>query len=108
MPHYNRKTPIKSDCPMEKTLNVISGKWKPAILSQLFRSKVRLKDLLDKNPDASKRAITKQLKELVEDGILLRKDFDEYPKKVEYSLTPLGKKLLPVIKSLNKFGEYLN
>ncbi|WP_272150194.1 winged helix-turn-helix transcriptional regulator [Tenacibaculum aiptasiae] len=107
MGNYIRKTPIKEDCPMEKTLNVISGKWKIALLCELNRRTSRLSDLQKQNPEASKRALTQQLGELVHDGIIQKKDFETYPKKVEYSLTDLGKELFIVIEALGEFGEKL-
>ncbi|CAL2078764.1 helix-turn-helix domain-containing protein [Tenacibaculum sp. 190524A02b] len=104
---YIRKTSKKEDCPMEKTLNIISGKWKLALLCELNRNKRRLRDLEKLNPEASKRALTQQLGELIEDGVIEKKDFEVYPKKVEYALTPLGKELMLVVKVLGKFGEKL-
>ncbi len=73
---YTRKTPIKSDCPIEKTLNVISGKWKPAILNELFKTKLRLKDIQKGIPEASKRALTQQLNEMIHDGLIEKEDFE--------------------------------
>ncbi len=107
MGHYIRKTALKSDCPMEKTVNVISGKWKLAILCELNRNTCRLKDLEAYNPEASKRALTQQLKELIADGLIQKKDYNVFPKKVEYSLTRLGKEIMPVIDVLGAFGEKL-
>ncbi|MDW3208396.1 MAG: helix-turn-helix domain-containing protein [Reichenbachiella sp.] len=107
MSSYTRKTKLKADCPMEKTLNVIAGKWKIALLCELNRNKARLTDFEKKNPEASKRALAQQLGELVEDGIVQKKDFEVYPKKVEYSLTPLGKELFSVIQKMGEFGENL-
>ncbi len=104
---YDRKTPIKNDCSIEKTLNVISGKWKPAILSSLLVEKQRLKDIQKGLPEASKRSLTQQLTEMLEDGLIEKKDFNEYPKRTEYSLTPLGEKLSSVFTALTKFGDRL-
>lgn len=107
MSTYIRKTPLKEDCPMEAALNVISGKWKIAILCELNRRNCRLIDFQKQNPEASKRALTKQLGELIEDNIIQKKDFEVYPKKVEYSLTELGKDLFQVLIILGEFGEKL-
>lgn len=104
---YERKTPLKNDCPIEKTLNVISGKWKPAILSQLLKTNLRLRDIQKGLPEASKRALTQQLKEMIEDKLISKKDFDQYPKKTEYAITDLGLELTPVFVALSKFGEKL-
>ena len=92
---------------MEKSLNIISGKWKLALLLDINRGTSRLMDLQKHNPDASKRALTQQLGELVEDGIIQKKEYDVYPKKTEYSLTELGKELIKAIKVLGEFGEKL-
>jgi DNA-binding HxlR family transcriptional regulator len=107
MGNYTRKTPIKNDCPIEAGLNVISGKWKIAILCELNRGDCRLKDFEKYNPEATKRALTQQLSELVTDGIIEKKDFNEFPKKVEYSLTERGIALIPVLHVLGEFGEKL-
>ncbi len=107
MSSYQRKTPIKSDCSIEKSLLVISGKWKPAILSELLKRPVRLKDIQEGLPEASKRALTQQLKEMVEDGLIQKKDFNQFPKKTEYSMTPLGRKLSSVFTILTEFGDQL-
>jgi len=107
MSSYQRKTPAKSDCNIEKTLLVISGKWKPAILSGLLRRNLRLKDMQAGLPEATKRALTQQLKEMIDDGLISKKDFQQFPKKTEYSLTPLGKNLAPVFKTLDHFGSLL-
>ncbi len=107
MSSYQRKTPIKSDCSIEKALHVISGKWKPAILSALLKKNLRLKDIEKGLPDASKRALTQQLKEMIDDGLIQKKDFNQFPKKTEYSITNLGIQLSPVFKSLTAFGDLL-
>jgi DNA-binding HxlR family transcriptional regulator len=99
--------PIKNDCAIEKALLVISGKWKPAILSELLKRKVRLKDIQKGLPEASKRALTQQLKEMIDDGLIQKKDFDQFPKKTEYSMTPLGRKLSSVFEALTMFGDQL-
>lgn len=100
-----RKIPVKQDCSMEITLNMISGKWKPSIISALLRGRQRPKDLQAQSPEATKRVITQQLKELEEDGLVAKQIFDELPIRVEYYLTPLGKSLSPVVEALNKWGD---
>ena len=107
MSKYVRKLPLKADCPVEKSLNIISGKWKLALLYDINRGTSRLIDLQKHNPEASKRALTQQLGELVEDGILQKKEYDVFPKRTEYSLTDLGKELFKAVKVLGEFGEKL-
>ncbi|TSE11040.1 winged helix-turn-helix transcriptional regulator [Aquimarina algiphila] len=107
MSAYQRKTPLKSDCAIEKALHVISGKWKPAILNELLKRNTRLKDIQKGLPEASKRALTQQLKEMIDDGLIQKKDFNEFPKRTEYSITDLGTKLSSVFEELSKFGNTL-
>ena len=104
---YKRKTLLKNDCSIEKTLNVISGKWKPAILTELLKTNIRLTDIQRELPEASKRALTQQLGEMIEDGLIEKKDFNEFPKKTEYIITPLGIQLSSVFKELSTFGDKL-
>jgi DNA-binding HxlR family transcriptional regulator len=104
---YERKTPLKNECSIEKTLNVISGKWKPAILSELLKTNLRLRDIQKGLPEASKRALTQQLSEMIEDGLIEKKDFNQFPKKTEYTITSLGIQLSPVFEELSKFGDQL-
>jgi len=104
---YERKTLLKNDCSIEKTLNVISGKWKPAILSELLKTNIRLRDIQKELPEASKRALTQQLREMIEDGLIQKEDFNQFPKKTEYTITPLGIQLSSVFKELSKFGDQL-
>ena len=104
---YKRKTLLKNDCSIEKTLNVISGKWKPAILTELLKTNIRLRDIQRELPEASKRALTQQLGEMIEDGLIEKKDFNEFPKKTEYIITPLGIQLSSVFKELSTFGDKL-
>ncbi len=106
MRNYTRKTLLKADCPMEVSLRVISGKWKPAIISALFTGPQRPKDMQEGLPEATKRVLTQQLKEMELDGIVGRKIYEEVPPKVEYYLTDLGRSLLPVVKALNAWGEF--
>ena len=104
---YKRKTPLKNDCSIEKTLNAISGKWKPAILSEILKKDIRLRDIQEGLPEASKRALTKQLKEMIDDGLINKIDFEQFPKKTEYSITELGIQLSTVFKELGNFGDKL-
>ncbi|MFD3002582.1 winged helix-turn-helix transcriptional regulator [Pontibacter toksunensis] len=105
MSSYHRKIPLKEDCPMEVTLNVLSGKWKPAIISSLFRGTKRPRDFSVELPEATRRVLSQQLRELEEDGIIAKKVFEVVPPKVEYFLTDLGRTLAPVISALSSWGE---
>ncbi|MBP1909122.1 winged helix-turn-helix transcriptional regulator [Methanolobus bombayensis] len=91
-------------CPVEATLGVIGGKWKPLILWQLKEEILRYNKLQQALPGISPRMLTKQLKELEEDGLVNRKMYPEIPPRVEYSLTDFGKTVIPVLEALAQWG----
>ena len=92
-------------CPLEATVAVIAGKWKPLILHHLFyEGTQRFNELLRKT-GAPRQALTVQLRELERDGILAREVFAEVPPRVEYSLTELGRSLGPVLQQMLAWGE---
>ncbi len=93
-------------CPVEYTLVLIGGKWKGIILYHLLLDKVlRFGELKKRLPDITQRMLTKQLRELEEDGIVNRHVYPQVPPKVEYSLTERGLSLENVIKSLEQWGN---
>lgn len=92
-------------CPVEATLDVIGGKWKPLILWQLRAEKLRFSRLRQSMQGISPKMLTKQLRELEEDGLLLREAYPEIPPRVEYSLTEFGKTVLPVLDALCEWGN---
>nr|WP_321498486.1 helix-turn-helix domain-containing protein [uncultured Methanolobus sp.] len=91
-------------CPVEATLGVIGGKWKPLILWQLKDDVLRYNNLQQTLPGISPRMLTKQLRELEDDGIVNRKMYPEIPPRVEYSLTDFGRTIIPVLESLAEWG----
>ncbi len=100
-------------CFFELTLLVIGGKWKPIILNHLFLEKtLRFGEIRKRIPDVTERMLTKQLRELEADGLIHRKVYKVVPPKVEYTLNPIGERLVPVLKSMREWGieyeEFLN
>ena len=89
---------------IRRTIDVIGGKWKPIILWQLFERPYRFNDLLKSIEPISKKMLIEHLKQLETDGIVLRKDYNELPAKVIYSMTDYGKTLIPIFELLNKWG----
>lgn len=103
------KKELQYCCPVEATLSIIGGKWKPLILWQLKDSTLRYNSLQQTLPGISPRMLTKQLRELEKDGIVSRKMYPEIPPRVEYSLTDLGRTIIPVLEALCQWGiEYMN
>ena len=94
-------------CPLTQALTVIGGKWKPIIFYQLYRSSKRFGQLNVAIPGISRKVLTSQLNELVNDRLVTRQAFAESPPRVEYSLTEKGKELIPVFSSIADWGGYL-
>mgnify|MGYP001770000737 CR=1 FL=1 len=95
-------------CPVEAALDVIGGKWKPLILWALGDDVLRFSELQKALPSVNTKMLTKQLRELEEDGIIRRKIYPEVPPRVEYAITDFGKTLIPILNALCKWGaEYL-
>jgi DNA-binding HxlR family transcriptional regulator len=95
----------KYECPVEATVSVIGGKWKPQILYYLYQGTQRHSDLKRGLPTITQRMLTLQLRELERDGIVQRTVYAEVPPKVEYSLTKLGQSLAPVMDAMVDWGE---
>ncbi len=91
---------------MEAGLELIGGKWKGVILYHLIKTKVlRFGELRKKLPEVTQRMLTKQLRELEKDGVVIRKVFAEVPPRVEYSLSDFGTTLTPVVRALENWGN---
>lgn len=97
--------PDTEGCPVEVTLDVISGKWKGIIIYNLLSGKKRFNQLRRLMPTITQRMLTLQLRELESDGIVHREVYNVIPPKVEYSLTRFGKSLKPIILLMREWGE---
>ncbi len=96
----------KYDWPIDATLDMIGGKWKPLIIYALNDETLRFSQLLDRlQPRITQRMLTKQLRQLEEDGLVTRKIYTQVPPKVEYSLTEMGKSLMPILDQLCEWGS---
>ncbi|MEM1405941.1 MAG: helix-turn-helix domain-containing protein [Bacteroidota bacterium] len=92
-------------CTLVHTMNIIGNKWKPIIIYLLSNGPLRFGRLNLLLPTISKKVLTNQLKELEQDGLILRKSFPEIPPRVEYSLTKVAVSLLPALKMLSNWAE---
>jgi len=93
------------ECSVRAALSVIGGKWKPVIARYLMLGTKRFGELRKAMPDATQKMLTQQLREMERDGVVARKVYPQVPPKVEYSLTPYGETLRPVMRELCKWGE---
>jgi DNA-binding HxlR family transcriptional regulator len=95
----------KVSCLVEKTLAVIGGRWKVLVLEQLLGGARRFNELHRALVGITHKTLTQQLREMESDGIVHRHVFAQIPPKVEYSLTPLGKTLKPVLQAMHNWAE---
>ncbi len=92
-------------CPVETAIEIIGGRWKVLILQELFAGTRRFSELHRALRGVSHRTLTQQLRELESHGIVRRKVHRQVPPKVEYSLTPVGETLKPVIDVMHDWAE---
>jgi DNA-binding HxlR family transcriptional regulator len=96
------------NCPVESTLELIGGKYKALILWHLSEGKLRFSELRKLITGATPKMLTQQLRELEAQALIHREVFPVIPPHVEYSLTELGKSLMPVLMAMRDWGaEYL-
>ena len=96
---------VYGNCPVEAALDIIGGKWKAILILHIFAGPKRFNELARLLPGLTPRMLTTQLRELEADGIISRKVFAEIPPKVEYSTTPFGLTLEPVLRELAHWSE---
>ncbi|ENU21451.1 hypothetical protein F994_00018 [Acinetobacter bohemicus ANC 3994] len=93
-------------CSVEAAIGLLDGKWKSIILWHLLSDKVlRFSELRKKIPTVTQKVLTRQLRELEEDKIILRKVYAQIPPKVEYSLSDVGISLTPILIALKEWGD---
>ena len=102
---YERKIPLNLNCGLDLIGEVLYGKWKIRLLWFIHQGHLRPSELQRKIPDASRRVLNIQLKELEQHDLVSKKIYPVVPPKVEYALTDFGKTLIPVISSLGAWGD---
>jgi len=95
----------QTNCPAEITLAVIGGRWKTLLLYHLFQGVKRFSELQRATAGITQKMLTQQLREMERDGLVHREVYPEVPPKVEYSLTPLGMSLEPVVGAMCEWGS---
>lgn len=93
-------------CPVDYAFRRIGGKYKARILWHLHRNSVlRYGELRRTIPDITTKMLTQTLRELEDDSLINRKVYHEVPPRVEYTLTTIGKELIPSLKTLMAWGD---
>lgn len=103
------KTKTKDElpvCPVATAVSLIGGKWKLLIIRNLKARPWRFNELQRDLDGISQKVLTDSLKQMIDDGLVYRHDYQKMPPKVEYELTELGKEMLPIIDALADFGNY--
>lgn len=90
--------------PVSVVLQLVGAKWKILIIQELLKKEMRFVELKNKIGCTAK-VLTNCLKELEEDGLVVREEYEGLPPKVEYYLTDIGYTLRPVIESMQKWGK---
>ena len=102
----NMKSPLPQCASMVRVQNILSGKWKITILWYISEYEIqRFGELRRRLGDITQSTLTKQLRELEQDGFISRYVYQEVPPKVEYSLTDLGKSFVPILQDMKKWSD---
>jgi len=99
------KLKITARCPIRTTTDLIGGEWKLLILFQLAPEPLRPSQLKRLIPDISEKMLIQELKALTDSNLVLRKNFGEIPPRVEYELTSIGHKIMPLIDEMQNFAN---
>lgn len=105
---YKHKLDKDIRCPLEYGLDIFGGKWKSRVICVLAEKNVlRYSELRKEMSNITDAVLAATLKELIADGIVLRKSYDEIPPKVEYSLSEKGLSVVPILQSICRWsGAY--
>ena len=102
---YQKKIAQTLDCGVVLTKEVLHGKWKSTLLYFIARGVRRPSALQRSIPNATRRVLNLQLNELEQHGLLRKTVFPQLPPKVEYHLTDLGQSIMPVIETMEQWGN---
>ncbi len=91
-------------CTLELAFDLVGGKWKPRILWFLGEGTLRFRELERKLPDTSRKVLVQQLRQLEGAGLLRRTVHAQVPPRVEYALTDLGGKVIPILQAIDRWA----
>lgn len=104
MPMEHENCPCMETCPLNRAMALIGGKWKMQILCSLYNNGPTRYNQLKKTLDGvSNTVLANALRELEEDGLVLRREYLEVPVRVEYEITAPGRALVPI---LDRLGDW--
>src|SRR5213079_1138375 len=96
---------VMDSCPVTACAEILSGKWTILLIRDLAEGRSRFCELERSLEGISPRTLSLRLRALEEQGIVERHTYPEVPPRVEYSLTPKGKALLPLIENMRRYGR---
>ena len=99
---YNN--PELKSCPIEATLRIIGKKWAVLIIREMFRGTTQFNRFLENIEGITPKVLTERLRELEKFGIIKRRIVSEYPIRIEYEMTDLGKEFEPVLLAAASFS----
>ena len=106
MAKYKKKLEDDIRCPLEYGLAVFGGKWKSRIICVLSANeRLRYSEIRKEMYNITDAVLTLNLKDLITDGIVDRKAYDEIPPRVEYSLTEKGYSVVPILQSICQWSD---
>lgn len=103
--NYQNERHLLSDCPFSRTLDVLGGRWRPAVLWKILCGARRFGALTRAIPAVSEKMLAQELRELEARGLVRRVVVSERPLHVEYLPTPLGASLEPVLRQMYEWAE---
>lgn len=102
---YQKKSEADIRCPLEYGLELFGGKWKSRVICVLNeKGTLRYSSIRKEMLNITDAVLAATLKELINDGLVSRKQYDEIPPRVEYSLTDRGKSVVPILQSICKWA----
>ena len=103
---YRTREEREIRCPLEYGMNIFGGKWKPRIICILnHKGTMRYGDIRKELVNLTDTVLSGALKELVDDGMVTRVQYDEIPPKVEYSLSEKGRSVVPILQSICEWSS---
>ena len=95
------------NCPFELAVDMFGGKWKGLVMWNLNNGTMRYGELRKAIPKITQKMLTQTLRELESHQLITRKVYPVVPPKVEYTITKYGEKLIPILQSIQDFGDYM-